>query len=71
MKITKLMLSALIAAVALVSCNKEDQTPVETGVKSVSISFENAIMTKGTSSGQVSGAVTVNDLKIFLKSNHI
>ena len=66
MKITKLMLSALVAAAALVSCNKEDQTPVETGVKSVSISFENAIMTKSASNGQVSGAVTVNNFKIFL-----
>ena len=70
MKITKLMLSALVAAAALVSCNKEDQTPVETGVKSVSISLENVIMTKGESSGPVSGAVTVNNLKIFLIDDH-
>lgn len=70
MKITKLMLSALVAAAALVSCNKEDHDPVDTKVKSISISLENAIMTKGVSTGKVSGAVTVNNLKIFLVDEH-
>lgn len=70
MKTTKLMLSALVAVAALVSCNKENHSPVETGVKSISISLENAIMTKGVSNGPVSGAVTVNNFKIFLLDSH-
>ena len=70
MKITKLMLSALVAAAALVSCNKEDHDPVDTKVKSISISLGNAIMTKGVSDGKVTaGAVTVNSLRFFFLDN--
>ena len=72
MKITKLMLSALVAAAALVSCNKEDHDPVDTKVKSISISLGNAIMTKGVSTGEVEEgtAVNVKNFKIFLIDNH-
>ena len=71
MKITKLMLSALVAAAALVSCNKEDHDPVDTKVKSISISLENAIMTKGVSTGEVEEgtAVNVNSLRFFFLDN--
>lgn len=73
MKITKLMLSALVAAAALVSCNKEDLTPVTTGLKTVNISLENAIMTKGPAGNKINAgdAVQVNDLKIFLTDNNM
>lgn len=72
MKTTKLMLSALIAAAALVSCNKENHTPETTSLKSVSISLENAIMTKGTSTGaiQENTSVQVNDLNIYLLNSN-
>lgn len=68
MKITKLMLSAFVAAVALVACNKENHTPVENSLKSVTISLENAIMTKGASDGAITSGtpVSVKNLKIFL-----
>lgn len=72
MKTTKLMLSAFIAAVALVACNKEDHTPVKTDVMSMTISLENAIMTRGASTGDiVSGSqVQVNNLHIRLLDDH-
>lgn len=70
MKITKLMLSALIAATALVACNKENHTPEVTGLKTVQVSLENVIMTKAPyevadkiSAGQ---AIVVNNFKVFL-----
>lgn len=72
MKITKLMLSALVAAAALVSCNKEDHDPVDTKVKSISISLGNAIMTKGVSTGEIKEgtAVNVKNFNIFLVDKH-
>lgn len=76
MKTTKLMLSALIAAAALVSCNKENHTPVDkTGLKSVSISIDNAIMTKTPATDQIGDntgttKVKVNNLKVFLLDEH-
>lgn len=68
MKTTKLMLSACIAAFALVSCNKQDTTPVSTNLKSVVISLDNIIMTKGDAGNKISAgdAVKVNNFKIFL-----
>ena len=49
MKLTRLMLSASIAALALVSCNKNEVTPEVGGnsPKTVEISFENIVLTKG------------------------
>lgn len=70
MKITKLMLSALVAAAALVSCNKEDLNPSikGTGMKSVEISLDNIVMTKGDAVKKISDgqAVDVSNFKIFL-----
>lgn len=70
MKITKLMLSALAAAAVLVSCNKEDLDPSVkgTGMKSVSISLENIVMTKGDAVKKISDgqAVDVSNFKVFL-----
>ena len=68
MKLTKLMLSACVAALALASCNKEDAVvPVETKVKSVDVSIANTILTKSQSNSIAKGTkVTLNDFKIFL-----
>lgn len=68
MKLTKLMLSACVAALALVSCNKEEHTPVVDGVKTVEMSIANLIMTKGDAGTKISdgAAVVVNDFQVFL-----
>ena len=69
MKITKLMLSACVAALAMVSCNKVEPDVIEnTSLKSVKLSFENAIMTKGAAGEKISAGsqVQMNDFKIFL-----
>lgn len=68
MKLTKLMLSACVAALALVSCNKENHAPEITSLKSVSVSLQNAIMTKGPAGDAIAAgdAVQVSNLKIFL-----
>ena len=75
MKITKLMLSALAAAAVLVACNKEDLDPSVkgTGVKSVEISLENIVMTKGDAGTPIRPdaqgnmpAVKVKNFKVFL-----
>ena len=47
MKLTKLMLSACVAALALVSCNKDETTPdVSNRLKTVEVSLENVALTK-------------------------
>lgn len=68
MKLSKLMLSASIAALALVSCNKQDTVPESTNLKSVKISLENIIMTKGSAGDKINAgdAVQVNNFKVFL-----
>ena len=73
MKITKLMLSAFVAAMALVSCNKEAHTPEDSSLKTVEISLKNIIMTKGLAGDPIKpGAdgkmppVQVNNFKVFL-----
>lgn len=68
MKITKLMLSALVAAAALVACNKESHTPEVTDVRTVEMSVANLVMTKGEAGNKISdgAAVVVNDFQIFL-----
>lgn len=68
MKLTKLMLSACVAALALVSCNKEDHAPVVNSVKTVEMSVANLIMTKGAAGNKISdgAAVVVNDFQVFL-----
>ena len=69
MKLTKLMLSASVAALALVSCNKQDTTPeAPKRLKTVEISLENAALTKGLAGSKIEAgdAVVLNDFKIFL-----
>ena len=69
MKITKLMLSASVAALALVSCNKQDTTPeAPKRLKTVEISLENAALTKGLAGPKIEAgdAVILNDFKVFL-----
>ena len=69
MKLTKLMLSASVAALALVACNKQDTAP-ETlkRLKTVEISLENVALTKGLAGPKIEAgdAVILNDFKIFL-----
>ena len=63
------MLSASIAAMALVSCNKADTTPeMPKRLKTVEISLENVALTKGMAGNKLhSGdAVILKDFKIFL-----
>ena len=69
MKITKLMLSAAVAALALVSCNKQDTTPtIPNRLKTVEISVQNAALTKGLAGNKIENgqAVLVKDFKVFL-----
>lgn len=70
MKLTNLILSASIAAMALVSCNKQETTP-QTGnarLKTVEVSLENVIFTKGAAGPKVNDGdkVIVNSFQIFL-----
>ena len=69
MKLTKLMLSASVAALALVSCNKMDTTPeVANRLKSVEVSLENVALTKGLAGNKIEAgdAVAIKDFQIFL-----
>ena len=72
MKLTKLMLSASIAALALVSCNKQDTTPDVTPnrLKTVEISLENVILTKSAYADADAVAdgqkIAVNNFQLFL-----
>ena len=69
MKLTNLMLSASIAALALVSCNKQDATPeASKRLKTVEISLENVALTKGLAGPKIEAgdAVVFNDFKIFI-----
>lgn len=68
MKLTKLMLSACVAALALVSCNKEETTPVSENLKSVQISLANvgfATKGAGTAGFLDNQPVTLNSLQLF------
>ncbi len=72
MKLTKLMLSACVAALALVSCNKQDTTPEiqSNRLKTVEVSLENVILTKGVvEDGKAvkdGDKIAVKSLQIFL-----
>ena len=69
MKLTKLMLSASVAALALVSCNKQDTTPeAPKRLKTIEVSLGNAALTKGLAGPKIEAgdAVILNDFKIFL-----
>ena len=70
MKLTNLMLSATFAAMALVSCNKQDTTPeMSRRLKTVELSLENVVLTKGSAGNKIEAgdAVVLNDFKVFLK----
>lgn len=62
------MLTAYIAAAALVGCQKENVTEAPNGLKSVEINIENLLMTKADAQGAIAAgsAVQLNDLKIYL-----
>ena len=69
MKLTKLMLSASVAALALVSCNKMDSTPeVAKRLKTVEVSIGNIALTKALAGDKIENgdAVLVKDFQIFL-----
>ncbi len=69
MKLTKLMLSAFAAAVAMVACNKvEVDVPESTALKTVNLSLENVIMTKGPAGDKIKAndPVKVNNFKIII-----
>lgn len=69
MKLTKLMLSACVAALALVSCNKQDTTPVSTNnYKSIEISLPNiTYQTKaeGSATDLAGTKVQLNTVQFF------
>ena len=71
MKLSKLMLSASVAAIALVSCNKQDTTPESKRLRTVDISIENIVITKAAAGDKINAgdAVVVNDFQIFLTDN--
>ncbi len=72
MKLSKLMLSAFAAAVALVACNKvETDVPENTSLKTVKLSLENVIMTKGPAGNKIEAGdpVQVNNFKIILTNS--
>ena len=67
MKLTKLMLSASVAALALVSCNKEEGPSVDGNYKSVEIEIANLFMTKSTGDFIADGTpITLNNLRLYL-----
>ncbi len=73
MKLTKLMLSALAATVALAACNKDGISPdVPGSVKSIEISITNSLFTKGDGGGAIPGdkSVTLNNLRIYLTDDN-
>ena len=67
MKLTKLMLSACVAALALVSCQKEEGPSVKGEYKSVEIEINNLFMTKSAGETIADGtAVTLKNFRIYL-----
>ena len=69
MKLANLMLSASVAALALVSCNKQETTTeAPKRLKTVEVSLENVALTKGLAGSKIEAgdAVILNDFKIFL-----
>ena len=69
MKLTKLMLSASVAVLAVVACNKQDATPEgPKRLKTVEVSLENVALTKALAGNKIESgdAVKLNDFKIFL-----
>lgn len=70
MKLSKFMCAAFAAAMALVGCNKETETPVDdgsNGFKSCVLQLENVALTKLPSTDYISNntAVTLNSFQVF------
>lgn len=67
MKLTKLMLSACVAALALVSCQKEEGPSVKGDYKSVEIEISNLFMTKSAGETIQNGTpVVLNNFRVYL-----
>lgn len=68
MRLSKLMLSAFVAVFAMVSCSKEEHTPQDSSLKTVEMSLENVILTKGMAGDKIhaNDQVQVSNFKIFL-----
>ena len=67
MKATRLMLTACVAAMTLVSCSKEDHTPSLSGnLKSVQISLGNLTFKSPSDFVDLDAKAQLNDFKIFL-----
>lgn len=68
MKRTNFILSALVAVLALVSCNKQDTTPEVSSLKTVEISLKDILFTKAQTDAFLTSDTKVNlkDFKIFL-----
>ena len=67
MKSNKLILSAFVAALALVSCNKEEGPSVNGEYKSVEIEINNLFMTKSEGDAIAEGTpVILNNFRIYL-----
>ena len=68
MKRTTIILSAFVAVLALVSCNKQDTTPEVTSLKTVEISLKDLLFTKAQTDAFLTSdtQVKLNDFKIFL-----
>ena len=67
MKLTNLILSALAAVFTMVSCSKDLQTQ-DTTLKTVEVSLENIVLTKGLAGDKINSGdhVKVKNFKIFL-----
>ena len=67
MKLTKLMLSACVAALALVGCTKEEGPSVDGNYKSVKIEVSNLFLTKSAGDAIPAGTpVALKDFRIYL-----
>ena len=68
MRLSKLMLSALAAVLVMVSCSKENHTPQDSTLKTVQLSLQNIVMTKGLAGDKIAAdqAVAVSNFKVFL-----
>ena len=68
MKTTKIILSAFVAAIALVSCNKHEATPdvVNANPNTVEVKINNVFMTKSPGALLEPGQIQLNKVNIFL-----